>query len=138
MRRDVTGRFFRIPASKKTGHPIPDLPDDCSYYKCSGCGFCFSTILDGADHATLSDQNRIGPSKIPTGTAGFGDLRLVLLANQLAQWPPDSLEVLDFGCGMGTFVETCRGNLQLNAWGIDLIRPKFGVDYFLPQHRSEV
>ena len=34
---------------------------------------------------------------------------------------------------MGTFVETCRKNLQLNVWGTDIIRPKFGVDYFLPK-----
>jgi hypothetical protein len=48
---------FRIPKSKKTGHPIPDLPDDCAYYLCSACGFCFSTLLDGADHTKLYDES---------------------------------------------------------------------------------
>jgi SAM-dependent methyltransferase len=54
-----------------------------------------------------------------------------LLANKLAQRSPDSLEILDFGCGMGTFVEVCRRSLQLDAWGTDLIKPKFGLNYFL-------
>ncbi len=124
---------FRIPASKKTGHAIPDLPDDCVYYKCSGCGFCFSTLLDTADHAAIYDES-YWTGQDPDWYGRVSEtLRLVLLANRLVQRPPDSLEILDFGCGMGTFVETCRKNLQLDAWGTDLIRPKFGIDYFLPQ-----
>jgi SAM-dependent methyltransferase len=124
---------FRIPASKQTGHPIPDLPDDCTYYECSGCGFCFSTLLDDVDQAGIYDET-YWTGQDPDWYGRVSEtLRLVLLANQLAQRPPDSLEILDFGCGMGTFVETCRKNLQLDAWGTDLIRPKFGVDFFLPR-----
>jgi SAM-dependent methyltransferase len=123
---------FRIPASKKTGHPIPDLPDDCPYYECSKCGFCFSTLLDSADHTTIYDES-YWTGQDPDWYGRVSEtLRLVLLANGLVQRPPDSLEILDFGCGMGTFVETCRRNLQLDAWGTDIIKPKFGADYFLP------
>lgn len=124
---------FRIPRSKKTGHPIPDLPNDCPYYECSECGFCFSTLLDSEDHTVIYDESYwIGQDPDWHGRVSE-TLRLVLLANQLAQRAPDRLEILDFGCGMGTFVETCRKNLQLNVWGTDIIRPKFGVDYFLPK-----
>jgi SAM-dependent methyltransferase len=123
---------FRIPRSKRTGHPIPDLPNDCPYYECSDCGFCFSTLLDSKDHTEIYDESYwIGQDPDWHGRVSE-TLRLVLLANQLAQCPPDRLDILDFGCGMGTFVETCRKNLQLNAWGTDIIRPRFGVDYFLP------
>jgi SAM-dependent methyltransferase len=124
---------FRIPKSKKTGHPIPDLPDDCPYYECSNCGFCFSTLLDTADHTEIYDESYwVGQDPDWYGRVSE-TLRLALLANQLAQRSPDRLEILDFGCGMGTFVETCRRNLQLDAWGTDIIKPKFGVDYFLPK-----
>jgi hypothetical protein len=123
---------FRIPKSKKTGHPIPDLPDDCPYYECSNCGFCFSTLLDDADHTEIYDEAYwVGQDPDWYGRVSE-TLRLALLANQLAQ-RPDRLEILDFGCGMGTFVETCRRNLQLDAWGTDIIKPKFGADYFLPK-----
>jgi SAM-dependent methyltransferase len=124
---------FRIPKSKKTGHPIPDLPDDCPYYLCSECGFCFSTLLDGADHTALYDP-QYWEEQDPAWHGRVSEtLRLVLLANQLVQRPPDRLAVLDFGCGMGTFVETCRRQLQIDAWGTDIIRPKFGADYFLSE-----
>jgi SAM-dependent methyltransferase len=124
---------FRIPRSKKTGHPIPDLPNDCIYYECSECGFCFSTILDSEDHTDIYDES-YWIDQDPDWRGRVSEtLRLVLLANQLAQRPPDRLEILDFGCGMGTFVEACRKDLQINAWGTDIIRPKFGMDYFLPK-----
>lgn len=124
---------FRIPVSKQTGHPIPDLPDDCSYYECSQCGFCFSTHLDAADHSEVYDDEYWNKQDPDWYGRVSETLRLVLLSNQLVQKPPDRLEILDFGCGMGTFVETCRRNLQLAAWGTDIIRPKFGLDYFLSQ-----
>ncbi len=124
---------FRIPASKKTGHPIPDLPDDCPYYECSACGFCFSTLLDTADNTTVYDETYWATQDPDWYGRVSETLRLVLLANQLVKKAPDKLEILDFGCGMGTFVETCRKNLQLNAWGTDIVTPKFGVDYFLPE-----
>ena len=124
---------FRIPKSKKTGHPIPDLPDDCPYYLCSACGFCFSTLLDTADNTVVYDES-YWTGQDPDWYGRVSEtLRLVLLANKLVQRPPDQLEVLDFGCGMGTFVETCRRNLQLDAWGTDIVTPKFGADYFLPK-----
>jgi SAM-dependent methyltransferase len=124
---------FRIPKSKKTGHPIPNLPDDCTYYLCSECGFCFSTLLDTADHTKIYDES-YWTDQDPDWYGRVSEtLRLVLLANQLVQRPPDRLEILDFGCGMGTFVETCRKNFQLAAWGTDIVKPKFGADYFLPK-----
>jgi SAM-dependent methyltransferase len=124
---------FSLPRSKKTGCPIPDLPDDCAYYLCSACGFCFATLLDSADHAEIYDES-YWTGQDPDWYGRVSEtLRLVLLANQLALRAPDGLEILDFGCGMGTFVETCRRNLQLDAWGTDIIRPKFGVEHFLPK-----
>lgn len=124
---------FRIPMSKQTGLPIPDLPDDCSYYECSRCGFCFSTHLDAADHSEIYDDDYWNKQDPDWYGRVSETLRLVLLANQLVRKPPDTLEILDFGCGMGTFVETCRRSLQLAAWGTDIIKPRFGLDYFLPQ-----
>jgi len=129
----VAREAFRLPASKQTGHPIPDLPDDCPYYECTECKFCFSTLLDAADHTAIYDETYWSTQDPDWYGRVSETLRLVLLANQLAQRPPDGLEVLDFGCGMGTFVETCRRNLQIDAWGTDIIRPKFGTDYFLPK-----
>jgi SAM-dependent methyltransferase len=46
---------------------------------------------------------------------------------------PWELRILDFGCGMGTFVQAAREHLQMQVWGTDIIRPKFGLDWFVPQ-----
>ncbi len=125
--------IFRVPSSKKTGHPFPDLPDDCPYYECTRCGFCFSTHIDNADHTGVYDDE-YWENQDPDWYGRVSEtIRLVLLANRLLGKRPDELEVLDFGCGMGTFVETCRKSLQLQAWGTDIIQPKFAKEYFLPK-----
>ncbi|WP_197422887.1 class I SAM-dependent methyltransferase [Burkholderia sp. ABCPW 14] len=46
---------------------------------------------------------------------------------------PWKIKILDFGCGMGTFIESARNQLQMNAWGTDIIKPKYGLEWFLPQ-----
>ncbi len=124
---------FRVPASKKSGHPFPDLPDDCPYYECTRCGFCFSTHIDDADHTEVYDDD-YWENQDPDWYGRVSEtIRLVLLANRLLGKQPDELEVLDFGCGAGTFVETCRKSLQLKAWGTDINPPKFGKEFFLPK-----
>jgi len=128
----VASEKFRLPVSKKTGHPIPDLPNDCPYYECPQCQFCFSTHLDAADHSVVYDETYWN-NQDPDWAGRVGEtLRLVLLSNQLIRKVPYELEILDFGCGMGAFVDLARRSLQLDAWGTDIIPPKFGRDYFLP------
>ena len=126
-----TAVAFSLPLSKKTGHPIPDLPDDCTYFQCTRCKFCFSTHLDTADLTRVYDDTYWNHQDPDWGGRVNQTLRLVLLANDLVQRRPDELEVLDFGCGMGTFVEACRRDLNLKAWGTDIIAPRFGKDWFL-------
>lgn len=128
-----TEAAFALPVSKKTGHPIPDLPDDCIYYQCTRCKFCFSTHLDAADLTQLYDDTYWKDQDPDWGGRVTQTLRLVMLANDLVQRRPDEIEVLDFGCGMGTFVEACRRDLNLKAWGTDIILPRFGKDWFLPK-----
>ena len=71
------------PMSKKTGHPIPDAPDDCPYFECTQCGFCFSTHLDNADHTQVYDE-AYWTEDDPDWTGKIGQtLRLVLIANAI-------------------------------------------------------
>ncbi len=60
-------------------------------------------------------------------------LRLVLLSNALLARDPAQIEILDFGCGMGTFIQTAREKLNMQAWGHDIIEPKFGKEFFLKE-----
>lgn len=124
---------FRVPSLKRSGVPIPDLPDDCPYYECTECFFCFTRLLDQARHEAIYDDEywtRQDPD-------WFGrvneSMRLVLLGNKLLRMPPDKLQVLDFGCGPNAFVHTCRQSLSVQAWGTDIIPSKFAHDYFLPK-----
>jgi SAM-dependent methyltransferase len=123
---------FGLPRSKKTGHPIPDEPDGCFYYQCSKCNFLFTDVLDAEDHANLYDETYWNNQDPDWHGRVTETLRLVLLANELVRKRGEDLEILDFGCGMGTFVETARRSLRLDAWGTDLIKPKFGLEWFLP------
>jgi hypothetical protein len=122
---------FRIPRAKATGHDIPDGPDDCTYYECTSCRFCFTDLLDGEDVAPVygaeywKEQDPDWHGRTPE------TLRLVLLAASLVRTEPWALEILDFGCGMGTFVQTAREKLGLQAWGHDIIEPAFGGEFFL-------
>jgi SAM-dependent methyltransferase len=122
---------FALPQSKLTGQPIPDAPDDCPYYECTRCEFLFCTQHDTVDHAALYDDD-YWKNQDPDWHGRVGQtLRLVLLSNFLLGKDPSQLDVLDFGCGMGCFVESARRDLQLRAWGSDLITPRFGREFFV-------
>lgn len=124
---------FSLPHSKLTGQPIPDSPDDCPYYECTGCEFLFCTQHDGVDHTELySDEYWATHDADWTGRV-TQTLRLVMLANHLLGKDPSSLRVLDYGCGMGGFVESARRDLQMQVFGTDLIEPKLGREWFVPQ-----
>ena len=122
---------FRIPSSKRTGQPIPEAPDDCTYYECTRCRFCFTDILDAVDHAGVYDESYWNNQDPDWHGRVSETLRLVLLANTLIAKDPAQIEILDFGCGMGTFVQTAREKLGMQAWGHDIIEPKFGKEFFL-------
>ncbi|QUD89092.1 class I SAM-dependent methyltransferase [Phenylobacterium montanum] len=125
-------KIFGLPKSKKTGHPIPDAPDNCWYYQCKKCIFCFTPALDGDNHTEIYDDeywNHQDPDLY--GRVGE-TLRLVVMANELLHKRGDRLEILDFGCGGGGFVKIARESLGMNAWGTDIIQPKFGREWFLP------
>ncbi len=123
---------FAVPVSKKTGHPIPDLPDDCPYFECTECRFCFSTHIDGQDHTGIYDET-YWENQDPDWYGRVGETqRLVMLANSLLCRKPYELDILDFGCGIGGFIEMAHKSLQLNAWGTDIIPPKVGKEWFLP------
>jgi SAM-dependent methyltransferase len=122
---------FGLPRGKLTGHPIPDEPDDCWYYQCDACKFLFTSVLDEKDHTEIYDETYWN-TQDPGWYGRVGEsLRLVLLANELLKARVEQLEILDFGCGIGGFVEIGR-QLQMNVWGTDIIPPKVAVEYFLP------
>jgi SAM-dependent methyltransferase len=128
---------FRIPSAKLTGQPIPDAADDCAYFECSKCQFLFTDIHDADDHAGLYDD-KYWEGQDPDWSGRVNQtLRLVLLANTLINKPPWELKILDFGCGMGTFVSAAREQLQMQTWGTDIIMPKFGREWFLPRVQRE-
>jgi SAM-dependent methyltransferase len=132
---------FHIPSSKYTGKEIPNEPDDCIYYQCVKCNFCFTDILDNIDHTQVYDKNYWEGQDPDWSGRVNQSLRLVMLANSLLNKDPSNLDILDFGCGMGTFIEAGRKQLQMNIWGHDIIEPKFGTDYFLkelPKNKFDV
>jgi len=124
---------FRIPGSKQTGQPIPDAPDDCVYYECTQCRFCFTDILDTADNTSVYDESYWNNQDPDWHGRVTETLRLVLLANTLLVKDPAKIKILDFGCGMGTFIQTAREKLGMQVWGHDIIEPKFGKDFFLKE-----
>jgi SAM-dependent methyltransferase len=127
----LVDEIFRLPSSKLTGQPIPDATDDCPYYECRQCRFLFATLHDAIDHTKLYDET-YWTSQDPDWYGRVSEtLRLVLLAQSLLSLAPWRLRVLDFGCGMGTFVEVARRQLQMNVWGTDIIEPRFGRDWFI-------
>jgi cyclopropane fatty-acyl-phospholipid synthase-like methyltransferase len=123
---------FGLPRNKKAGHPIPDEPDDCWYYECTNCCFLFTDAIDIEDHTRLYDETYWKDQDPDWHGRVTETFRLVFLANELLHKRGQDLEVLDFGCGMGTFVESARKSLQLDAWGTDIIKPKFGQEWFVP------
>ena len=122
---------FGLPRNKRAGHPIPDEPDDCFYYECRSCTFLFTPALDDEDHTEIYDEwywDNQDPDWYGRVTESF---RLVALANELLRRPTYELEILDFGCGIGGFIEMGRRSLQLDVWGTDIIPPKVGKEYYL-------
>jgi SAM-dependent methyltransferase len=122
---------FRIPAGKLAGHPIPDAPDDCSYVECVRCHFCFTRHLDGLDHAQVYDEAYWNQQDPDWYGRVSETMRLVVMAAAMLGGEPWTLRILDFGCGMGAFVQTGREKLDLQVWGNDIIEPRFGREFFL-------
>ena len=123
---------FALPRAKLTGQPIPDAPDDCPYYECVRCAFLFCTLHDASDAQVLYDDDYWTQQDPDWHGRVNQTLRLVLLSNYLLGADPSRLQVLDYGCGMGCFVESARRDLQMQAFGTDLILPRFGRDWFVP------
>lgn len=122
---------FGLPASKKAGHPIPDEPDDCPYFECSSCEFLFTPARDIDNQPGIYDAT-YWQHQDPDWSGRTGEtLRLVMIANELLQKKSEELNILDFGCGMGCFVDLGRRSFGLKTWGTDIIEPKFGIDHFL-------
>lgn len=124
---------LRLPRSKRTGHPIPDAADDCPYFECEVCRFLFCTAMDDADQGRIYGDDYWSGQDPDWGGRVNQTLRLVLMANRLLGQDPWTLQVLDFGCGMGTFVQSAREHLQMQAFGTDIIEPRFGREWFLPE-----
>jgi SAM-dependent methyltransferase len=114
-----------------SNHPIPDEPDDCWYYQCENCKFLFTPALDDDDHTEIYDEtywNNQDPDWYGRVTETF---RLVAMANELLHSQIDKFEVLDFGCGIGGFLDMAHRSLNINVWGTDIIPPKVGKEWFL-------
>lgn len=126
------GLKFGLPSSKKSGHEIPDVPDDAFFFECDNCGFLFTPSLDDSDHTAIYDEE-YWTHQDPDLYGRVGEtLRLVMVSNELVGKKTEDLQILDFGCGGGAFVEVCRRSLQMQVWGTDIIRPKYGLEWFLP------
>ncbi len=124
---------FSLPSSKLTGHPIPELDSDCPYFECTDCKFLFSTLHDTLDHTTLYDEG-YWDNQDPDWSGRVNQtLRLVLMANKILNLNPWELKILDFGCGMGTFIAAARDQLQMEVWGHDIIAPRFGKEWFVSE-----
>ncbi|HKD24764.1 MAG TPA: class I SAM-dependent methyltransferase [Xanthobacteraceae bacterium] len=127
----VTKDVFGLPRSKRTGHDIPDRPDDARFYECTSCRSLFTTALDDDDHTQIYDDNYWREDDPDWYGKVDQTLRLVMMATELLAKRPDEMEVLDFGCGMGGFVERSREHLQMKTWGTDIIEPKKAREFFL-------
>ncbi|MEM6854487.1 MAG: class I SAM-dependent methyltransferase [Planctomycetota bacterium] len=134
-------KVFGLPSSKLAGRDIPNLPDDCTYYRCSRCQFLFAHLLDDIDNTQVYDESYWDNQDPDWHGRVNQTLRLVMLSNLLLNRLPWELEICDFGCGMGTFVEAGRKHLGLKVTGFDIIRPKFGLDHFIdtmPEQRFDL
>ena len=124
---------FGLPYSKKTGHPIPNEPNDCWHYLCEDCDFLFTDALDiNQDHTSIYDENYWNNQDPDWYGRVSETFRLVAFSNELLKSKLDSVEILDFGCGIGGFVEVMRKSLGMNVWGTDIIPPKVGTEFFIP------
>lgn len=122
---------FALPIGKLTGHAMPDGPDDCAYFQCSACQFCYTRQLDESSHENIYDEE-YWQNQDPDWYGRVGQtFRLVAMANELRRGHLPDLDILDFGCGTGGFLEVGRRDLSLNVWGTDIIPPRVGLDRFL-------
>lgn len=122
---------FGLPYNKKANHAIPDEPDDCWYYQCDTCDFLFTPAIDDDDHTEIYDETYWN-NQDPDWYGRVGEtLRLVSVANELLGKKLEDLDILDFGCGIGGFLDMSHRSFQLNTWGTDIIPPKVGKEWFL-------
>lgn len=97
------------------------------------CDFLFTPALDGAKHSEIYDDT-YWKDQDPDWYGRVAEtLRLLMLSNELLHKRCEDLEILDFGCGIGGFLDIGRRSLGLNVWGTDIIQPKVGKEYFLPE-----
>jgi SAM-dependent methyltransferase len=122
---------FGLPFNKKANHPIPDEPDDCWYFQCDKCEFLYTRAIDEDVQADIYDDTYWNNQDPDWYGRVSQTLRLVALSNELRQGHLEELEILDFGCGIGGFIESGRSSLNLQIWGTDIIPPKVGKDYVL-------
>jgi cyclopropane fatty-acyl-phospholipid synthase-like methyltransferase len=98
----------------------------------------FCDLHDEADHGKLYGDDYWNNQDPDWGGRVNQTLRLVLMSNKLLSCNPWELKVLDFGCGMGTFVQSARDHLQMQVWGTDIIKPRFGTEWYVAEpSRSE-
>jgi SAM-dependent methyltransferase len=126
---------LRLPRSKLPYRSIPDAPSDCLFHECTRCHFLFTTLLDDADHPALYDgaywNADEGAQRIPQA------LRLAAMAATMIGRPLWELDILDFGCGTGSFVRTGRNDLGLKLWGTDINTPENAGTWYLPSLARE-
>jgi len=127
----TTTDVFGLPRSKRTGHEIPNAADDARYFECLSCRSLFTAALDKDDHTRIYDDKYWKQDDPDWYGKVDQTLRLVLMATELLSRRPDEMEILDFGCGMGGFVERSREHLQMKTWGTDIIEPQKAREFFL-------
>ncbi|WP_294395430.1 class I SAM-dependent methyltransferase [uncultured Sphingomonas sp.] len=123
---------FGLPIGKKTGHPIPEEPDSCWYYQCDACDFLFTRAIDQQDHREVYNEGYWDHQDPDWYGRVAETLRLVALGNEMLGGHLDTVEILDFGCGIGGFLDIAHRSLGMNVWGTDIIPPKVGKEWFLP------
>jgi SAM-dependent methyltransferase len=128
----ATVDVFGLPRSKRTGHDIPDEANDVRYFECRSCRSLFTCALDQDDHTKIYDAEYWKQDDPDWYGKVDQTLRLVMMATELLSKRPDQMEFLDFGCGMGGFVERSRDHLQMKTWGTDIIEPVKAREFFIP------
>jgi len=87
--------------------------------------------LDLADHTEIYDET-YWKNQDPDWYGRVSQtFRLIAMANEMLNQRLDELEILDFGCGVGAFLELGRAHLALNVWGTDIVPPRVGKEWYL-------